>query len=173
MVFGVTWVLNQTVIRDAKSSGGIVGLTRKESALLRWIITRQSLGEYATATHSRSGIHPSEASGHEQTQPSAMKRDEQDVQQIVKHEKGNMTHPFNCNEHPDGHLVNISSGVVATKDIQKSLTSVIEVGTTQMEQYINESLSVDGQKSMFEAIKKTNLKNFHKLQKEDPYSDHG
>ena len=79
-----------------------------------------------------------------------------------------MTHPFNCNEHPAGHLVNISSGVVATKDIQKSLTSVIEVGTTQMEQYINESLSVDGQKSRFEAIKKTNLKTFTSFKKRTP-----
>lgn len=59
-----------------------------------------------------------------------------------------MTYSFKCNEHPDGQLVNISSGVNATKDVQKSLASVTEVETSQMEQYVSESLSVDGETSV-------------------------
>ena len=36
-----------TVINNAKRDGGIIGLTRNESALLRWTLTHGMLGEYA------------------------------------------------------------------------------------------------------------------------------
>jgi len=62
-----------TVIRDAKSDGGVIGLTRKESALLRWTLTRGILGEYARATKMYSGQYSSEHYTHEQEQPSAMR----------------------------------------------------------------------------------------------------
>lgn len=43
--------VGSTNIRDAKSSGGIVGLTRKQTAALRWTVTRQFLGEYSSSFH--------------------------------------------------------------------------------------------------------------------------
>lgn len=152
--------IESTVIRDAKSSGGIVGLTRKESALLRWTITRQSLGEYASAIRSRSGTIHKDDMGHEQMRPAALNRDEQHVQRLICHVEDNMTHPFRTTDHPDEHLVNISSGVIASKDIQKSLLSVHDLGKRQMEEYITESLCTGGQRSMYQPIPKSKLKTF-------------
>jgi hypothetical protein len=37
----------KTIIRDAKSESGIVGLTSKKSALTRWTLTRHLLGVYS------------------------------------------------------------------------------------------------------------------------------
>ena len=38
--------VEKTVIRDSKSEGGIIGLTLKKSALIRWTLTRHIMGEY-------------------------------------------------------------------------------------------------------------------------------
>ena len=39
----------KTIIKDSKSNGGIVGLTRKKSALIRWNITRHIVGHFSAA----------------------------------------------------------------------------------------------------------------------------
>ena len=69
-----------TVINNAKSDGSIIGLTINESALLRWTLTHGILGEYARAMTESSGLSPTQYADHEQTQPAAMKRDEQHLQ---------------------------------------------------------------------------------------------
>ena len=79
---------------------------------------------------------------------------------IICHVEDNMTHPFRTTDHPDEHLVNISSGVIASKDIQKSLLSVHDLGKRQMEEYITESLCTGGQRSMYQPIPKSKLKTF-------------
>ena len=45
--------VESTIIRDAKGTGGVVGLTRKEPALVRWMLTRHHLAEYSSALHER------------------------------------------------------------------------------------------------------------------------
>ena len=39
----------KTIIKDSKSSSGIVGLTRKKPALIRWMLMRHIMSEYAKA----------------------------------------------------------------------------------------------------------------------------
>ena len=97
-----------------------------------------------------------------------MKQDDHDVSQMTRHLRDNMTNPFQVDDHPEGQLVNISSGVIATKDVQKSLSSVLDVGTIQMEEFVNESLSTDGNRSMYHPIRKSNLKTFTSLKKKTP-----
>ena len=41
--------LEQTINRDSKRSGGIIGFTLRKSALQRWISTRHIIGDYASA----------------------------------------------------------------------------------------------------------------------------
>lgn len=66
--------VEKTVIRDSKSNSGIIGLTRKASALLRWTMTQHTMGEYATVMRPHSGLHQSGYDIHEQNLESAMKR---------------------------------------------------------------------------------------------------
>lgn len=74
-----------TIIRDAKGTGGVTGLTRKEPALLRWLLTRHYLGEYSSVMCERSGHGSSTDTGHEQLKPAAMERDDQHTQMLVSH----------------------------------------------------------------------------------------
>ena len=46
MEFGLTWLQKNTVIRDSKCRGGIVGITRKKAALIRWSLTRHVFAEF-------------------------------------------------------------------------------------------------------------------------------
>ncbi len=110
-----------TVICDAKSDGGIIGLTRKEPALLRWTLNQHVLGEYRYAMRDRSGQNATKSSSHEQTLPAAMTRDEKHVQAIVEEITTNMTDPFDTSSHPPGVLINISTGLHASDAVQASL----------------------------------------------------
>ena len=42
-------VLKQTINREAKCAGGVIGFTLRKGALLRWIITRQATGQCSAA----------------------------------------------------------------------------------------------------------------------------
>ena len=74
--------IEQTVSREAKSHGGIIGFTLRKGALLRWLLTRDVTGFYAEAmeiictTTCRPAIH-------EELGSSTMKRDASDVINIV------------------------------------------------------------------------------------------
>lgn len=47
--------MEMSVINDTKSDTGIVGLTRKDSTVLRWSVTRNILSTYASEMLLRSG----------------------------------------------------------------------------------------------------------------------
>ena len=42
-----------TIIKDAKGQGGIVGITRKKPALVRWSVTRHIISQYASVMKDR------------------------------------------------------------------------------------------------------------------------
>ena len=75
---GVTWVWRKlgSGCRDSKSEGGVIGLTRKKSALIRWTLTRHIMGEYTQVMKERSGQAKSgHGTGHEEMKPTSTKRD--------------------------------------------------------------------------------------------------
>ena len=69
----------KTIIKDSKSNGGIVGLARKKSALIRWTITRHIVGHFSAAMKVRSA---------------SMKWDEQQVADLISHLQENIINPF-------------------------------------------------------------------------------
>jgi hypothetical protein len=102
----------KTTIRDAKSESGIVGLTRKTSALTRWTLTRQLLDAYSKVMRERSGVESNQSTFvHAQLRPAAMARDEKHAQSMVDHIENNMTNPFDIEGHPEEVLVNIATGL--------------------------------------------------------------
>ncbi|CAC5408181.1 unnamed protein product [Mytilus coruscus] len=46
----------KTIIKDSKGHGGIVGLTRNKSALIRWTLTRHVLGYFGSEMRDRAGL---------------------------------------------------------------------------------------------------------------------
>ncbi|VDH92485.1 Hypothetical predicted protein [Mytilus galloprovincialis] len=79
---------------------------------------------------------------HDEAKPAAMKRDEKNVQDLIVYITENMTNPF----HVDNHLrqlINISTGLHASHDIEDLLLKSVETGRTKMKIFVESSLSTD------------------------------
>ncbi len=50
-VLGNLMAFPQTIIKDSKAKGGIVGITRNMLVLLRWTLTHHVTDDYAAAMH--------------------------------------------------------------------------------------------------------------------------
>jgi hypothetical protein len=57
----------------------------------------------------------------------AMKRDEEHVKLLIDHLRERMTDPFEVEEHPEA-LINISTRMHASREIEISLLDVVEYG---------------------------------------------
>jgi hypothetical protein len=78
-IFNGLWSImatKTTIIKDSKGNGGIVGLTRKKSALVRWTLTRHVLSIFSSEMQEKSGLVIDCAEFHQETKPAAIKRDD-------------------------------------------------------------------------------------------------
>ena len=156
----------KTIIRDAKGDSGIVGLTRKKPALVRWTLTRHLLSAYAKSMKERSGVgSKSQPPIHEQLSPASMARDKKHVQTLVDHMAKNMTNPFDVEGHPEDVLINISYGLYANADVRKSLLNAVDNGQKQCERFVQISLSSASESSLYTAIPKSGLLTFSDMAK--------
>ena len=85
--------LEQTINREAKSQGGVIGFTLRKGALLRWLMTRHIMGEYAEAFKQlcNSG---SKGKLHEELGDSRLKKDRKDVKSIKEYLYSQCQDPF-------------------------------------------------------------------------------
>ena len=157
-----------TIIKDSKSDSGIVGLTRRKSALVRWSLTRHIMGEFSSAIDSRlptlSEDHLTPSSNtRDQNGKSAIKRDENAVFKIFNHIQENMNNPFDTSKHVNHDLLNIGTGMHASNEIQDSLLHAVEKGRKQTEIFIASVLSSTKSKGFYDPIKKSRLKTFSSM----------
>jgi hypothetical protein len=89
----------------------------------------------------------------------ALKRDEEQVQAIVNHLNETMTDPFDIEAHPPC-LMNISTGMHATTEVQDSLLSAVSEGGKKCR---NSALSVGQSVSFHSPISKSKLKPFEHM----------
>ena len=122
----------KTIIKDSKGSGGIVGITNQKSALVRWTLTRHFLASFSSAMNDRACITSTSKTSHEEMKQKALKRDEEQVQAIVNHLNETMTDPFDIEAHPPC-LMNISTGMHATREVQDYLLSAVNEGEKSSE----------------------------------------
>ena len=102
---------------------------------------------------------------HEQEQESFMERDEAHVAAVTHHIVNNMTDPFCVSSHPDGVLINISTGMHATKEVQQSLIATVDMGKLNSLKFLKERLALESTNSLYDAIPKSGLKTFDDMSK--------
>lgn len=73
--------LEQSIKREAKGQGGIVGFTLRKGALLRWMLTRHVTGEYSEAFKEMCQGASSDKP-HDELGNSRLQRDRSDVNRI-------------------------------------------------------------------------------------------
>ena len=80
----------------------------------------------------RAGISSTSNTSHEEMKQTALKRVEEQVQTIVNHLNETMTDPFDIEAHPPC-LMNISTGMHATREVQDYLLSAVNKGEKSAE----------------------------------------
>ena len=141
--------------KDLKGSGGIIGLTCRENALLRWFYARPVTAEFSHAfrdnfTHSTSKAQSNHCSSAE------VNRWNSDLQKLLHLFDGTFHDPFAIQE-MSPHLINISTGQVADAVTEDSLLSMFDKGQKIADQFVKQRLSVTHEKSFYETLPKVNI----------------
>jgi hypothetical protein len=110
----------------------------------------------------RSGLATEIEASHEETKPAAMKRDEQQVNDLIDHIRNKMTDSFDVALHP-ALLITISTGMHASKDVQDSLLNSIDEGTKMAKSFVEGSLSDGQSRSFYNPIRRSKLKSFEDM----------
>ena len=141
--------LEQTVNKEGKSKGGVIGLTLKEGALTRWLQTRHVSAEYAEAFESLCQSKKETTKHHEQ-EKARLAKDEEDVCKIVQ-AASRFLNPFNIETVPV-ELVNIATGQVASPEVRKSLTNFRDVGKKKHHDFVTKRLVQQSKSKSFWAV---------------------
>jgi len=144
--------LEQSINRDAKTTGGIIWFTRRKAALLRWLVTRHSTAQYSESFEQLCG-GKSQDRVHDELGKTRLVRDRTDVQSVIDFITENCEKPFDLESIPS-KLVNIASGQIASKPVEQSLTSIPENGTDILDKFIAQRLE-EGEKDFWDAVPKS------------------
>jgi len=157
--------LEQTINRDSKTKGGIVGVSGTQGTRDKRALSAHMMATATKAVKVMSGMATAPTTQKEFGKE-RLQRDESDVLKIMKCIDTKMKNPFDISEYEGEKLplINIASGTVAPTDVCESLLSAKEQGKNAMDEFVQERL-VLGETNFWEPIKKTNIKTFQSLTK--------
>lgn len=170
--FNQVWTdlaLEQSVNKDSKVKGGIIGYTQQESAVSRWFLTAHTRANIVASTkamceNSAEVTTNVSLSSHKESGKKRIERDEDDVQKILAVLTGQMLNPFNTDTHKTNLVMNLATGMTSTEDVSKDIKAAKDVGKSRLQNFVQSRL-VDGhEQSVFEPISKNKLKTlgFHR-----------
>ncbi|CAC5419984.1 unnamed protein product [Mytilus coruscus] len=107
----------------------------------------------------RFGIALGSEENHEENRPTAMKRDEQQVNDLFEHVQNNMTDPFDIEECPKS-LINIATGLHASREVEDSLVNSVDRGQKTMKSFVDGCFKDKETRDFFSPISKSALKTF-------------
>ena len=157
--------LEQTINREAKSDGGIIGFTLRKGALLRWLLTRHITGEYAERYKEMCLSNP-QSRQHEELGHARMITDLNNVKQVRDYILNHCQDPFDLSDVPE-KLINIVSGQVASAAVEKSLASLLSTGKALYQGFVDERL-VEGKekiKGIWDALPRKTALTFADMKK--------
>ena len=104
--FNQVWTdlaLEQTVNKDSKVKGGILGFTQHKYAVDRWFLTAHTRANIVSSTKAMCESHNRESGNvsgqHKECGKLRMERDESNVQKLVETLSGQMLNPFDTSTH--------------------------------------------------------------------------
>ena len=163
--------VEKTVIRDSKSDGGVVGLTRKKEALLRWYLSRHIMGRYSHVVKTRAGLVSTDGDPVVKVSNSSLQKDEDDVNTLMNHITTHMSNPFDTDT--DDVLINISTGLQASDEVKASLTGAVDTGKKRMESFVRSNLEIGQHGNFYSPISRVNIKTFQSMIIPTPVSASG
>ena len=115
--------IEKTINRDTKTKGGIVGFSLNRGAVQRWMLTAHERAAVTQNLKKMMGIKQSETSAMKEMRTARISRDESDVRKEVEVLE-TWINPF----HPSEELSSVSSGAVASKDVEDELLGAKKIG---------------------------------------------
>ena len=161
--FNQVWTdlaLEQSINRDSKTHGGLIGNTRSDSAMNRWLLTSHFRADIVATTKKMCCMSEvtDSCKMHKEAGPSRVSRDETDVQKLVNVFQDQLLNPFLADDHKTDLVMNLASGMTSTNEISKDLTSALSVGETRLKEFIEKRLIEGHGQSPLETIPKQKLK---------------
>ena len=95
-----------------------------------------------------------------------MKQDEDHVRALISHLKNNMTNTFDCSFLDHNILINVSTGIHATEEVQSSLLNAVKNRKDQMETFVTRTFSESKRESLCSPISRSGVKTFGDMAKE-------
>lgn len=149
------------VNKMCKVSGGLVGITRTESAMNRWLLTCSERARIADEARAMAGMVTHVSTMHKEASSARSKRDENDIQKLTHQLVA--FNPFG-RKHDD--LLCISTNDVAPDDVKNELLTARERGKSLIQELISKRLGPNASVDFFEPIKKNNSKTFEAISSE-------
>ena len=141
-----------------KISGGIVGITRSNAALNRWMLTCCDLSRLAEDIKIKAGLNSIDNYSGKDTGEARIARDEKDVQVILDQLK--LFNPFGQDTED---LLCISTNDVAPSDITEDLLTVQQRGKKKMREILENRLGENPQQPFRSVLKKNKSKTFSSM----------
>ena len=156
------YILEVTENKALKSSGGIIGLTHNENALVRWFLSRPVTASYSMAYKEKESADQQTKKTHH-TNTSFFKGNfNADVSKMSELFSETFIDPFSLSN-PPSRLVNFATGIELNEESETSLLNCHREGKAMLQKFVNERFVVQegtGQpsKSFFEPVPKSKVK---------------
>jgi hypothetical protein len=128
------------LIGTGKTGGGIVRITKTNSALSRWALSYNLRSTIAAATHAMFGHYPSDKFVHNESTPSRQKRDQETELKLLALFKN--FNVFSRDVHPSC-LHSICTKDLASDTIQESLLNAKVLGKQQVTTFVEQRLVIE------------------------------
>ena len=157
-------VIEQTLNRDCKTSGGIKGISLNQNAVQRFILSQAERAAITRQCETMAGYHHDPRSKKD-LDNTARKRNEDSVERVIAVVE-QMVDPFSLDQ-PD--LVNICSGAVASNECEKDLLEAHAMGESAVRTFM-EKVCLEP-KRFHDTIKRMNLRTFAAKKTSKPSND--
>ena len=127
----------QTINRDSKTEGGIIGFSQKPGAVQKWIASAHRRAEISQNCLDMAGLCENTKRLHKDCGAHRIKKDEASVQAVLESIKTG-SNPFAVEDITN--LFSTSSGVVVTDDIAAAILNAYTIGEKRFVQFVNERL---------------------------------
>ena len=153
----VDHTIEQTINRDTKSQGGIIGFSLNKGAVQRWLLTSHERAAITQACREMAGMSVTNADGViKEKGKGRMSVDEGDVKK-VQSTLSNWGNPFSPNDTDE--ICHLASGMAAPKKLEEDLLVAYDKGEEAMTAFIKKRLTTN-EVPFYDPIPKLKLATF-------------
>ena len=156
----VDQTIEQTLNRNTKTKGGIIGLSLKKGAVQWWMLTAYARASSADRCREMASLHPQdEIKSHKESGSVRKRKDEEDVKKVME-VISQWRNPFETAD----DLVSLSPGSIASSALKEDLLKAEEKRKSALVSFVQHRL-ISSAVGFFETLPKLKLGKFGEVKK--------